>query len=199
MDQVCLARKVAIVVFNQIEALDFTGPFEVFLTSSGGGKDFQIYTVAPDEGPVTVLGGLSINPAYTIHNCPPPDLIIVPGGPGARTEMNNSALTDWIAQTAATAELVLSVCTGALILAKTGLLEDLNITTHHRALEELKAAAPASAVIIADKRYVDNGKIILSAGVSAGIDMSLYVVGRLLGADRAQLTATLMEYNYNSI
>jgi len=198
MDQVRPARKVAIVVFNQIEALDFAGPYEVFLTSSGGGKDLQIYTVAPNEGPVTVLGGLSINPAYTIHNCPPPDLIIVPGGPGARTEMNNSALTDWIVQTAATAELVLSVCTGALIVAKAGLLEDMSITTHHRAIEELKAVAPASAVIVADKRYVDNGKIILSAGVSAGIDMSLYVVGRLLGTERALRTATLMEYEFST-
>ncbi|WP_042162253.1 DJ-1/PfpI family protein [Paenibacillus gorillae] len=199
MDQVRPARKVAIVVFNQIEVLDFTGPFEVFLTSSDGGKDFQIYTIASHEGPVTVLGGLSINPAYTIYNCPPPDLIIVPGGPGARSEMNNSALTDWIARTAETSELVLSVCTGALIIAKAGLLEDMNITTYHRAIEELKAVAPASAVIVADKRYVDNGKIILSAGVSAGIDMSLYVVGRLLGAERALRTASLMEYDYSPI
>ncbi|GGG58891.1 DJ-1/PfpI family protein [Paenibacillus radicis (ex Gao et al. 2016)] len=197
MDQARPARKVAIVVFNQIEALDFAGPYEVFLTSSGGGQDFQIFTVAPHEGPVVALGGLSLNPAYTIYNCPTPDLIIVPGGPGARTEKNNSTLTEWIASTAATAELVLSVCTGALIIAKADLLEGLNITTHHRAIEELKAAAPASSVIVENKRYVDNGKIILSAGVSAGIDMSLYVVGRLLGAERALRTASLMEYDYN--
>ncbi len=109
--------------------------------------------------------------------------------------MNNPVLINWIRDCSQKAELVLSVCTGALLLAKAGLLEGLSATTHHTAIELLKDLAP-DATIQTDKRFVDNGKIILSAGVATGIDMSLYVVARLLGKDQALQTAQYTEYNW---
>jgi transcriptional regulator GlxA family with amidase domain len=197
MEQVQQTRNVAIFIYENVEVLDFTGPFEVFIVGSNRGKDFNVYTVAEQEHPVIALGNLSVNPSYTIHNCPPPDVLIIPGGWGSRKEMNNTTLTNWISNVSSHAELVLSVCTGALILAKTNLLEGLKITTNRLAINELREVAPQSAIILEDVQYIDNGKIILSAGISAGIDMSLYVVGKLLGEGRALETAKLMEYNYN--
>lgn len=155
-----------------------------------------MYTVAETENPIKALGGLSINPAYTIHNCPNPDILVVPGGWGSRTEMNNQKITSWIREVSNDAEIILSVCTGALILAKAQLLDGLKVTTNRLAVKELKDVVPASTEIIEDIRYVDNGKVILSAGISAGMDAALYVVERLMGEDRARKTAELMEYDW---
>lgn len=190
------ARNVAILLFDNVEVLDFAGPFEVFVVGSNRGQDFTVYTVAEHDRPILALGNLSINPNYTIRNCPKPDIVIIPGGWGARKEMNNNAVTDWIHNLSREVELLLSVCTGALILAKAQLLDGLKLTTNRLAVNELREIAPTSAEIMENARYVDNGKIILSAGVSAGIDMSLYVVGKLLGEERAVQTAKLMEYDW---
>lgn len=198
MEQVRQPRNVAILIYEQVEVLDFAGPFEVFTSGSNWGKDFQVYTVAEHHNPVMALGNLSVNPSYTIHNCPPPDILIVPGGLGSRREMNNVALTEWIHQVSKDAELVLSVCTGALILAKSNLIDGLRLTTNRLAMKDLKEIAPPSSTILENARYVDNGKFVFSAGVSAGIDMSLYIVGRLLGEDRASDTARLIEYDFNT-
>src|SRR5262249_42718264 len=118
-----------------------------------------------------------------------------PGGQGTRREMHNALLIDWIRQASGKAELVLSVCTGALLLAKAGLLDGLEATTHHGALDLLQQTAPKTKVHL-DRRFVDNGRVICSAGIAAGIDMSLYVVGRLLGKEVALKTARQMEYPY---
>lgn len=190
-------RNVAILIFDDVEVLDFAGPFEMFAVT--GARDaerpFNVYTVAEKAGPVTARNGLSINPAYTIDTCPTPDLIVVPGGRGTRREMHNAVLLDWIRAHAARGELTLSVCTGALLLAKSGLLDGLAATTHRSAFGELRAAAP-NTTIHEDRRVVDNGQIVLSAGVSAGIDMALHVIARLLGEDVAQQTASYTEYDY---
>ncbi|BBI34041.1 DJ-1/PfpI family protein [Cohnella abietis] len=196
MGQVQQARNVAIFVFDGVEILDFTGPFEVFITGSNRGQDFNVYTVAELENPVNALGNLSINASYTINNCPRTDILIVPGGRGARHEMHNETITNWIKEVSNEAELVFSVCTGALILAKANLLDGLKITTNRLAMNELREVAPQSAEIIENVRYVDNGKIILSAGISAGIDASLYVIEKLLGKDRALEAARIMEYDW---
>lgn len=190
------ARNVAILIYENVEILDFTGPYEVFITGSNRGKDFSVYTVAEEKQPVNALGNLSINPSFTINNCPTPDILIIPGGWGARKEMLNKKLTNWIKGISKEVELILSVCTGALLLAKANLLEGLQLTTNQNAINELREAAPESAVIVENIRYIDNGRIILSAGVSAGIDMSLYVVEKLLGRSRALQTADLMEYDW---
>jgi transcriptional regulator GlxA family with amidase domain len=192
-------KNVAILIFDEVEVLDFCGPFEVFsVAGRGSGLDpFNVYTVAQTSGPVAARNNLSVNPAHTLADCPRPDVLLVPGGYGTRREMHNEALTDWIRQSAEGVELLLSVCTGALLLAKAGLLEGLSATTHHGAFDLLREVAPKTTVLESE-RVVDNGKIILSAGISAGIDMSLYVVGRLLGEEQAEETARYMEYDWSA-
>lgn len=191
-------RNVAILIFDEVEVLDFCGPFEVFSVAGrpGGQNPFNVYTVAQKAGPVLARNNLSVNPAYTFADCPRPDVLLVPGGYGTRREMHNGALTGWIAARAEEVELLLSVCTGALLLAKAGLLEGLSATTHHGALGLLKEVAPNTSVLESE-RVVDNGKVILSAGISAGIDMSLYAVGRMLGVEAAEETARYMEYDWS--
>lgn len=193
-----MTRNVAILIFDEVEVLDFCGPFEVFGVTglrAQGERPFHVYTVAESARPVLARNGLSVNPAYTIADCPPPDLLLLPGGQGTRREIHNEALLNWIRDQAGRVELLLSVCTGALLLARAGLLDGLAATTHFGAVEELKALAPNTR-LCPDERYVDNGKIVLSAGVSAGIDMSLYIVQRLLGAEQARETARYIQYDY---
>lgn len=189
-------RNVAILIFDDVELLDFCGPLEVFsLAGIGyGSTPFSVYTVA-EKIQILTLNQLSVNPRYTIQNCPQPDILIVPGGYGTRREINNDVLIDWIEEVSQKVELVLSVCTGALLLAKAGLLEGQAATTHHLSLELLKKLSP-NTIIQENKRYIDNGRIIVAAGISAGIDAALYVVARLLGKERAQETAQYMEYDW---
>jgi transcriptional regulator GlxA family with amidase domain len=188
-------RVLAVLVFDDVEVLDFCGPFEVFSVASRftDPPAFQVATVAEKSGPVLTRGGLSVNPHRRLAECPPADVLLIPGGQGARREMHNPALIDWIKQASAKAELVLSVCTGALLLAKAGLLDGLAATTHHGAIDLLRQTAPRTE-IHADRRFVDNGRVVCSAGIAAGIDMSLHVVGRLLGEEVAAQTARQMEY-----
>ena len=190
-------RNVAILIFDDVEVLDFCGPFEVFAVTGtyDDFKPFNVYTVSENPGPVIARNGLSINPSYTIADCPTPDILVVPGGFGTRREMNNKLLLDWIIHQAEPAELLLSVCTGSLLLANARLLDGLNATTHWGAIDLLKELAP-QANVHENTRYLDNGKVITSAGISAGIDMSLHVVARLLGPEKAAETARYMEYDY---
>ena len=188
------ARNLVILLFDDAEVLDFCGPFEVFSVASNQSSfpAFNVITVA-EKSPITARNGLSINPGYTLDSCPKPDILLIPGGIGTRREITNDRLIEWIRQAAVDAELVLSVCTGALLLGKGGLLEGLEATTHHVGYELLREIVP-SCVVHENRRYVDNGKVITSAGIAAGIDMSLHVVNRLLGPDIAEATARHMEY-----
>jgi transcriptional regulator GlxA family with amidase domain len=191
--------KAGVLVFDEVEVLDFCGPFEVFSVANHFADEpaFVVRAVAEKPGPVLTRGGLSVNPHHHLTDGPPPDLLLVPGGMGTRVEMNNPAVIQWIQQAAPTAELVLSVCTGALLLAKAGLLDGLEATTHHAALDLLRQTAP-NATVRAGRRVVDNGKVVCSAGVAAGIDLSLHVVARLLGGPAAEQTAKYMEYPWDS-
>ncbi len=192
-------RNVAIFIFDDVEVLDFCGPFEVFSVARpqrNGAIPFSVYTVAETARPILTTGHLSVNPRYTIQDCPPPDILLIPGGDGTRREMQNAVVLDWIKAAAPRVELLLSVCTGALILARTGLLDGLSTTTYHAAFEELRAAVP-NTILCPDRRFVDNGRIILSGGISAGIDMAFHVVARLLGKETALATAAYMEYDWN--
>jgi transcriptional regulator GlxA family with amidase domain len=188
-------RNVAILIFDDAEVLDFCGPFEVFSVTRLPDETpaFNVYTVAERAAPVRARNGLSINPAYTLTDCPPPDLLLIPGGQGARREIDNPILIDWIKAQADRVELLLSVCTGSLLLARAGLLADRRATTYHTAFDLLATLSP-STELCPGLRYVDNGRIITSAGISAGIDMSLYIVGRLHGEAVARATARHMEY-----
>ena len=198
-------RTVAILLFNEIEVLEAAGPFEVFGVADRkvDSAPFRVFTVS-ERGPVYARNGLSINPTYLLNDHPKADIIIVPGGGGihadgtpygSRREMDNPVVLNWLRRTADTAELVLSVCTGSFLLGRAGLLDGLAATTHYLALDGMRQAAPRTE-LRPSERYVDNGKVITSAGISAGIDMSLYVVGRLLGKDVADETARYMQYDY---
>lgn len=191
-----MTRNVAILIFDDVEVLDFCGPFEVFGVTgrNDNPKPFNVYTVA-EKSPITARNGLSVNPTYSLDNCLPPDILLVPGGFGTRREMHNATIINWIQAQFPKVELMLSVCTGALMLGKAGLLDGLSATTHFRAEDELREAAPNTTLCMRE-RYVDNGKVITSAGISAGIDMALYTVGRLLGAEVAAETAYYMQYDY---
>lgn len=197
-------RKVAVLIFDDVEVLDFCGPFEVFTVAGRRGNTipFEVYTVG-GHSPIKARGGLSVNPHYTFDNCPKPDILVIPGGGGrrkdgtpfgTRKEMNNPVLLEWINALTPSTEQLLSVCTGALIVAKAGLMENLSVTTHHMAFKELKKVAPASATIQESERVVDNGKVVFSGGVAAGIDAAFHIVGKLLGQDVAEETAKYIEY-----
>ena len=190
-------RKIAILVFDEVEVLDFCGPFEVFSVTGQreGEGHFQVYTVSETGAAIRARNGLTVTPDYGLANCPQPDILVVPGGYGTRREMNNPVIIDWVRERAAEAELTLSVCTGSLLLGKAGLLDGLDATTHHDALDLLRRAAPGCRVR-AESRFVDNGQIISSGGISAGIDMAFHVVARLLGEAQARETAAHMEYRW---
>ncbi len=199
-------RNVAIYIFDEVEVLDFAGPFEVFSVcgrKAGGEVPFNVYTIA-EKSLVTARNNLIITPNFLLTNCPKPDIFLIPGGGGyhadgspfgSRKEMDNPVLLNWIREQNKTSELVLSVCTGSLILAKAGLLHGLSATTHHGAVETMREIA-LDTQLLPEERWVDNGRIILSAGVSAGIDMSLYVVSKLLGKNIADETARYMQYDH---
>lgn len=191
-------KNIAILIFNEVEVLDFCGPFEVFSVTgrSTNSPAFNVYTVAETAEPVLARNQLSVNPRYTVQDCPEPDILLVPGGYGTRRAMYNKVLIEWIKTCSEKTELTVSVCTGALLLARAGLLEGLSATTHHMALDLLRDVAPNTRVLN-NSRVVDNGRIILSGGISAGIDMSFYVVARLLGKETALETAKYMEYDWN--
>jgi transcriptional regulator GlxA family with amidase domain len=190
-------RKVCMVIFDEVEVLDFCGPFEVFSVTGGrqGLRPFEVFTVTEEDKPVRARGGLSINAAYSFSDCPRADILLIPGGPGTRKELRNPKMLQWIRVRAPEAELVLSVCSGALLLAEAGLLGGLTATTHHQALDELRAISP-KLFIDSSQRFIDNGRVIVAAGISAGIDMSLHLVARLLGKEQALETARYMEYDW---
>ncbi len=191
-------RNVAILIFDDVEVLDFCGPFEVFSVAGKRAnlEPFNVYTVAESAKPVLARNQLSINPRYTLEDCPKPDILLIPGGFGTRPLLKNEKLLGWVRERAKDSEYLLSVCTGALVLAEAGLLKGLKATTHFMALDLLKQLAPSTKVLESE-RVVDNGKVILSAGVAAGIDMSFYVVTKLLGPEMATETARYIEYPWN--
>jgi transcriptional regulator GlxA family with amidase domain len=194
-----MTRTIAILIFDEVEVLDFCGPFEVFSVANHltDPPAFKVITVAEKAGPIITRGGLRVIPHHRLDECTSPELVLIPGGRGTRREVHNVTLIDWLAKVVLKSEHVLSVCTGSLLLAKAGMLNSLETTTHHSALDELRQLAP-NAIIHPDRRYVDNGKVICSAGIAAGIDMSLHVVSRLLGQEVARKTARYMEYPWGS-
>lgn len=190
-------KRVVILLFSDVEVLDCCGPFEVFATSkdAAGVPCFEVLTVAERLEAVRAVGGLLLQPHHALEDCPDADVLVVPGGAGRKREMHNRAVIDWIRQRAPRAELVLSVCTGAFLLGQAGLLDGLAATTHFSAHEELEEMFP-SVHVERSERFVDNGKIVTSAGIAAGIDASLHVVRRLCGEEISRATARRMEYTW---
>jgi transcriptional regulator GlxA family with amidase domain len=147
---------------------------------------------------IRAKNGLKLQPDYDFASCPPPDILLIPGGSGTRKAMHHKRTLSWVKSTADGAQLLLTVCTGSLVLAAIGLLDGLKATTHHEVIPLLRETAPDTEVL-AGKRFIDNGSVIVSAGISAGIDMCLYVVARLHGEAVAEQTARYMEYSWKSI
>ena len=188
-------RNIAIMIFDNVEVLDFAGPYEVFNVTAELNQPapFNVYTVAETAAPVRTRGKMSVNPNYSIYGMPPADILLIPGGYGTRALLRKPHMIEWLKAQSEKVELLLSVCTGSLVLAKAGLLDGREATTHHGNFLELEQLAPTCKVV-KDKRYLGSGKIIMSGGVSAGIDMSLHVVQKLLGNEALVKTLTEMEY-----
>lgn len=197
---------VGILIFDGVEVLDFAGPFEVFSRTrlepgvqsrrSEQSAPFHVFTVAERPDPVVATGGLRVLPHHDFATVPPIDLLVVPGGFGTRALLDSASVLSWIADRAAAARHVASVCTGSLLLARTGLLAGRRATTHWGALDLLASLDP-TITVERELRVVADG-IITSAGVSAGIDMALAIVESLYGREVADETAKYIEYPRSS-
>ena len=194
-----MRRRVAILLFDDVEVLDFAGPYEVFAVTDelSGGTDFDTFTVAEVPGTIRARHGLKVTPDHTLESAPDPQVLIVPGGAGTRALLRKPSLLEWVRRCGTSAEAVASVCTGALVLGRAGLLEGLTATTHRDSFDELRAIAPNTQVL-ENVRFTDHGRILTAAGISAGLDVSLHLVARLLGAGTAERTAAYMEYHWRN-
>lgn len=181
---------VAFLISDGAVVIDFTGPWEVFqdVHDEYGNGFFQLYTVAETAKPVTASAGLKIVPDYTFQTAPAPKVIVIPAQDG-----ESAAMLEWIRTSAKTADLTMSVCTGAYLLAKTGLLAHKAATTHHSSYLEFARQFP-DIRLIRGARFVEDGNIASAGGLSSGIDLALRVVERYFGRERAQSTADMMEY-----
>jgi transcriptional regulator GlxA family with amidase domain len=195
-------KRVGIVLFEDIEVLDFCGPFEVFsavrLNEEQRREEpspFDVWLVAENPEPVTTTGNMNVIPHYTFENCPALDILVVPGGWGTRKELKNPIMLDWLRVRAAEVETLTSVCTGSMLLGFAGLLDGRHATTHWRSLDWMRDAFPEVTVEF-EKHVVEDGPVVTSAGISAGIDMALRVVARYFGENIARATARHMEYAY---
>jgi transcriptional regulator GlxA family with amidase domain len=195
-------KRVGILVYPEVEVLDFCGPFEVFMTTRldedrrrEQPSPFDVFLVAQRRAELTTTGGMRVVPEHDLDSCPPLQLLVVPGGWGSRTEVNNVCLIEWIRRRAAEVETLASVCTGSFLLAQAGLLNGRRATTHWRSLERLHATFPGIHVE-RDQHVVEDRNILTSAGISAGIDLALRVVARYHGESIARATARHMEYPY---
>ena len=195
-------KRVGIILFENIEVLDFCGPFEVFSVTRLNEETrreelspFEILLVAEHSDPVTATGDMKVIPHYTFENCPHLDILVVPGGWGTRRELNNPVMLDWLRARAVEVETLTAVCTGSMLLGFAGLLNGLHATTHWQSLDWMRESFP-SVTVEYEQHVVEDGRVLTSAGISAGIDMALKVVARYFGEDRARATARYMEYPY---
>jgi len=195
-------KTVGILLFPEVEVLDFCGPFEVFsvtrLNESRRREEpspFRVLLIADTAEPVSAAGGMRVLPDCTTTACPALDILLVPGGWGTREQMNNKRLIDWIRQRAKKVEILTSVCTGSLLLGQAGLLDGHPATTHWAALPLLRERFPKINVVD-DQHVVEEENILTSAGISAGIDLALRIVTRCFGEPVARNAARHMEYPY---
>ena len=184
------AKTVAILLFNGVQIIDYAGPWEVF-----GEAGYTVFTVAETAAPVKTVFGQSVNPTYTFETAPKADILVVPGGDVGDALCGDRTLIQWIQREAAGSGHVLSVCTGAFLMSKAGLLDGLTVTTYHGAIDQLVAATPR-AKVVRDQRFVDSGKIVVTAGLSSGIDGALHLVSVIDTLGAAQSVALNAEYNW---
>jgi transcriptional regulator GlxA family with amidase domain len=186
--------RIGIVLFPDAEELDWAGPYEVFGMAASLGLGIEVSTIAESSGLIRCAKGLQVQPGATFETAPPLDVVVVPGGVGSRTEMKNERMLAWLRGVAADCTWITSVCTGAAILCEAGLARGCKVTTHWAYVETLRKAAPDSEVL-EKVRYVRDGRLVTAAGVSAGIDMSLWLVGQILGVEQARNVQRMMEYD----
>jgi putative intracellular protease/amidase len=182
-------KQVAIFVYEGVQILDYTGPYEAF-----GAAGCEVFTVAEKEGPLSTAMGMTMTPKYTFETAPRADVLVLPGGK-AEDHASKPAVIEWVKREAARSDHVLSVCNGAFFLARAGLLDGLRATTYCSLIDELARVAP-KCTVVRDQRWVDNGKIVTAAGISAGIDGALHVVEKLFSRGKAQEAALGMEYDW---
>ena len=197
-----LCRTVGIVIYEDVEVLDFAGPYEVFSVARlepGAApvseRPYSVSLVAQSTEIVTAAGGMRVLPDISFDDCPALDVLVVPGGWGSRREMSNETLLRFLKAQAASVSLLTSVCTGSLLLARAGLLDGRRATTHWAALDLMTESFP-QVTVERDLHVVEDGNVLTSAGISAGIDMALRVIARQLGEGVAQMTARQMEYPF---
>ena len=200
---ISMTMNVGIYIYNEVEVLDFAGPFEVFSTAARVKARitldlpdlFNVFTIGEETTPILARGGLQIVPKYSISDHPKIHLLIIPGGI-VTDELEKNPVVSWIKTSSNIADISASICTGAFLLAKAGLLKSKAATTHWEDINDLRLMFP-DIEIKKDVRWVDVGNVVTSAGISAGIDMSLHLVSRVDSKDLAIRTAKQMEYDWS--
>jgi len=189
--------KIGIYIYDDAEVLDFAGPYEVFSTAariSDGDPKFQVFLIGETGHLVTARAGFKVQPDYGFHDCPDLDVLIVAGGVHDR-EMMKAPVIAWLPQQSSKAKLVAAVCTGVFLLAQAGIVDGHQVTTHWQDVADLRARFP-QLIVVENRRWIDQGPVITSGGVSAGIDMSLHLLQRIAGLDLAQATAKQVEFSW---
>lgn len=191
-------KNIGILLFNEVEVLDFAGPFEVFSITTyktSSDQPFKVHTVAQSKDLIRTRNGLKILPDYDFKDAPQFDILIIPGGYGAEEiEIHNTELINWIKKNMDSVDIMASVCTGAFLLAEAGLLDGKQATTHWMDIDRLEKEYP-KVNVRRKVKFVDASPIITSGGISAGINMSFYIIKKLLGEEIATATAKRMEYD----
>lgn len=185
-----------ILLFDDAEELDYAGPWEVLTMARKQGD--RVVTIAERPDAVRSAKGLRVLPDHTFDDAPPLDVVLVPGGQGTRREVDNAALTGWLSKVAADATWVTSVCTGSFLLHAAGPAAGKRVTTHWMAVEELRGRAAAGGdglTVVEDARWVVDGNLVTAAGVSAGIDMALWLVGQLYDVPHARAVQRFIQYD----
>lgn len=185
-------KYIGIILYPNFEELDAIGPLEVFGMLHFQDREWKAVTISEDGGPVKAFNGLSVNVDHSFENAPPLEVILLPGGLGTRQAVENPRMIEFVSVTGASAQFVTSVCTGALLLHAAGFLAGKRATTHWGSIQALRNLGDVE--VIDDERFVQDGNVITSAGVSAGIDMSLYLVSLLKDAQTALNAQKAMEY-----
>ncbi|WP_025845107.1 DJ-1/PfpI family protein [Paenibacillus ehimensis] len=191
--------KIGILLFDQVEVLDFAGPYEVFGLAAYDRYQpnehflFNVTTISESGSPIVTRNNLKVTPDYSLATAPAYDLIVIPGGPGVRQALSNQTLINWIRERSGGTPWITSVCTGSLLLAQAGLLDGKKATTHFDSIEWMRTHFPAIDVI-EDVKYVDEDRIVTSGGVASGIHMSLHMMDRLAGRNIAEDVSRVMEF-----
>jgi transcriptional regulator GlxA family with amidase domain len=180
-------------LFDDAEELDFAGPWEVFTSAARKEAGDRVVTIAETSRPVRCAKGLRVLPDHGFADAPELDVVLVPGGQGTRREVDNPRLIDWLRKASARCRWVTSVCTGSLVLHGAGLVKDKRITTHWAFVEQLRARG--GATVLDDVRFVRDGNVVTAAGISAGIDMSLWLVGQLYDPEYARKVQRYIQYD----